>query len=1370
MALRSGARQPLTQRVTERIGSVVVSRAEPPGSPPVIEVRLLGRFVVTGGGKSIRTWPRPSARRLCQLVLVSPGRRISRESACEALFPSLSPEAAARSLYKVQSIARLALKQLGPQAVGLLCADPSQIWADPAVAVGVDLDAHEQELHAALNASPGPTRDASLVEALSTNGVPLEDEPAAEWAARVRERVEYLRQEARLELARDRSRGVGRSRPEEVMHAWQACLEADPTEEEAAAALMQLYVARGRRPAAVAVYERCRAALAHLGLTSSPPLDEVWAVAEGRGPGLTTRSSPAEPGLARVRQAEERRLVSVVFVELVPAGLGRQVDPEDLRELFGAGLAQTMSEVEAFGGTVASISGFGMSVLFGAPQSHEDDPERALRAALRIAAAVGQPGTGGGAPFSRPTSRMAAPQASLSVRIGVESGTAVVGPVGDGDQMRYAAVGEVVGLAAALQSAAKPGTVLVGPATRAAAEEIFEWGPSQGIPVSSGASPLSGSYLVGALPRSDAEAGRRGLAARATLVGRGADLGVLTDAVRAAVAGTGGAVVLAGEPGIGKTRLVWECRKFFMGWVGAASGRLPLWLAGCCASYASSTPYGPYQQLLCRFIGVPLEAGEAVLRPALGSAVRAVFAKDSDLLPVLAHMMGMAPGPGGAYLGRMGPAELQQLTFAAVRSLLAKLVSQGPTVLALEDLHWSDPTSLRLTAELASLASSGPLLILATRRPEPDPGIGELEAALGKGTGRPVRVVDLVPLQRPHERALARSLVPGVISDEVLDAICEGVDGNPLFLEERVAALQDTGALRHDGEGWRLGRDGTVPLPEALERLIRSREDRLSLPAREVVVAASVLGQEIEHSGLGVVSELEHGLDDAVAEVVSAGLLVEVPGSTGPLYRFRHALIREATYNGLLRSQRRQLHSRAAWELEARSEGRLDEVAAVLGGHFAAAGQADRAAHYLELAGDRAARIFANDEAVDLYRQTIAVIDQHTIADRSATGALGQVQSRTAVAVCEKLGALLALVDRFGEARAAVLDGLARTPVDDTLWAARLQCLLANIEGQDLRLNAKLEAYEAAQKLIGPCGLDDAQERVDIWLAIQVNKAACAAALTNDFEGAGSILASVQPLVNARGSPRVVADFYMCLSQQHIIRQRYRVDAEIVEEHRRAVKAAQELELPKWDLFRPETIRFCTMWNLGVALTWYGELDEARQVLNRTVEDTERLGTGNGRGMALMALAITAWRQGDVGLVRELATRARAAAVAGTNLYDVTATTAALDAWAAWRDQRPEQTIALATQAMDLWRSHLKAFPFRCVALFPVASAYVALGQTERAVDAARQTLEPPQARLPDELETSVQAACDAWDKGDPDKATPLVGEAVALAGELRYA
>ena len=144
----------------------------PNGNAGVVEVKLLGRFSVTLGDRSIRHWPRPSARRLCQLVLVSPGRRISRESACEALFPSLSPEAAARQLYRVQSMARQALREIGPQATGLLCADPIQIWTDPDVALEVDLDVHEGALRAALQASPGQLRDAALVEVLARGRFP----------------------------------------------------------------------------------------------------------------------------------------------------------------------------------------------------------------------------------------------------------------------------------------------------------------------------------------------------------------------------------------------------------------------------------------------------------------------------------------------------------------------------------------------------------------------------------------------------------------------------------------------------------------------------------------------------------------------------------------------------------------------------------------------------------------------------------------------------------------------------------------------------------------------------------------------------------------------------------------------------------------------------------------------------------------------------------------------------------------------------------------------------------------------------------------------------------------------------------------------
>ena len=242
-------------------------------------------------------------------------------------------------------------------------------------------------------------------------------------------------------------------------------------------------------------------------------------------------------------------------------------------------------------------------------------------------------------------------------------------------------------------------------------------------------------------------------------MGRQAELSVLDAALRGTEEGTGSVVVLVGEAGLGKTRLVQECRKRFMAWVGARSGRLPLWLEARCASYASTTPYGLYQHLLAAWVGVAPDQGQAVVAPALERALTAVMGSQ-ELSPLLARMMGLA---GGASLMRMSPPELQRATFAAMRSVVSRLVGVGPTVLVLEDLHWADAISLRLTEELSSLVGTGPLLLVITRRPEPDVGVSALELALGNALGPNLAKVELAPLvQTPSGhwpgRSLARAL------------------------------------------------------------------------------------------------------------------------------------------------------------------------------------------------------------------------------------------------------------------------------------------------------------------------------------------------------------------------------------------------------------------------------------------------------------------------------------------------------------------------------------------------------------------------------------------------------------------------------------
>ena len=239
----------------------------PPG-PSVATINLLGPFTITVDRRAAGPWPRPTAKRLCELVFLSHGRRVSRDLAREELFPGLDAHAGARALSKSLSLARGVLSELGEPAAGLLQGDLGHNWISPAILAKTDLEALEEALMAALAMVPGQDRDDRLVAALSEDAGLLADEPYTEWALRPLERLKALRQEARLTLARDRTRGAGHSRPEAVVAAWESCWGHDTACEEAAAALMRSYSAQGQRHLVVRTYEHCRSALEELGLVT----------------------------------------------------------------------------------------------------------------------------------------------------------------------------------------------------------------------------------------------------------------------------------------------------------------------------------------------------------------------------------------------------------------------------------------------------------------------------------------------------------------------------------------------------------------------------------------------------------------------------------------------------------------------------------------------------------------------------------------------------------------------------------------------------------------------------------------------------------------------------------------------------------------------------------------------------------------------------------------------------------------------------------------------------------------------------------------------------------------------------------------------
>ncbi len=715
-------------------------------------------------------------------------------------------------------------------------------------------------------------------------------------------------------------------------------------------------------------------------------------------------------------------------------------------------------------------------------------------------------------------------------------------------------------------------------------------------------------------------------------------------------------------------------------------------------------------------------------------------------------------------MARLGPEGLQRATFAAVRAVIARLVSRGPTVLVLEDLHWADPTSLRLTEEVATLAADGPLFLLVTRRPEPDSGVSALEGALEAAAGCHLRKVELSPLTEAAERELGRSLMGGDVGDEVVEGVCAGADGNPLFLEQRFSSLVETGALAKVGNAWRLSGTDGAEVPDVLERLIRARVDRLALRQREALVAASVLGTEFALSSLGALTDANGQLPAAVAELCATGLINQVRQLPEPVYRFRHALVQEATYRGMLRAQRRQLHARAAWGLEAASAGRLEEVAAVLGHHYAAAGETGRAVHHLEVAGDRAVSVFANDEAISSYRAALAVLGPGRPSD--------ELMAKAAVQLRTKLAYVLHWRSVGGKREAREVLGEAIGLVDErgSFQAARLQNLLGRMEIENHDYGAALAAFDAAEAWLGDRPGDQDQAVVALWLEIQLEGRALVYYFSNEPARGAAVLAEVGPAVEARGGPMQKVFFYTALLRSQLSQARHRVDEEIIATARAALAAAAEEVSDDYEpLTRPAWPGSgWKLFDLARCLVLHGDLDEAEERLNAASAIANRVGEPVLQLRCASLLALSALRRHDAVAVAALVPQALEAAEA-TSSPDSLAMAKAFLAWVAWREGRSAEVGPRAEEALALWAKTTGWQPVHWICLWPLIAVRLGTGHVSAAVDASRQLLEPSQQRLPDELEAPVVAAGAAWDIGDRELAGAKLAQAVELAERLRY-
>ena len=670
-------------------------------------------------------------------------------------------------------------------------------------------------------------------------------------------------------------------------------------------------------------------------------------------------SKATAAGPAAVR--EERKVLTALFADVVGStALGERLEAEDVKLVVGEAVARIVGEIEAFGGHVKDLAGDGVLAFFGAPTTREDDAERAVRAALRIVAEMDE--------YGREVLRGWGLE-GFGVRVGAATGAVVVGELGSGGHVEYAAFGDTVNVAARLQGHAEPGTVLVDQATQRAVETLFTWGDPRLLEVKGKAEVVEAWPVAGARAGGRKQRGVPGVDAH--LVGRARELGAGRELLDALRAGRGGVLVVSGEAGLGKSRLLLELRA-----LAEAPGAGIRWLEGRCVSYGESLPYWPFRDLLRGdWIGAGADEAELRVRVGLRRRLEQHFGTSAaEVYPYLGALLDLAlEHEAAAKTAELSPEALQWRTFEVVGELFARLAEEAPLVLSLEDLHWSDASSVLLLEQLLQLAEQSPVLLILSLRPERDHPAWGLRELAAREFPHLLREIDLAPLGDADGELLAALVGAGTLPAELERRVLHAAEGNPFFLEELVRSLIDAGALMRTADEWQFAHDVDVEVPQTVEKVILARIDRLSPQSHGVLTAASTLGRHFALPLLEAV--IDEGGAEALHELQRLGLVQQSRRWPQPEYRFKHALIQETAYRTLLAGPRAQLHRRAAEWLEERYAGRDDEVLGLLAHHWLAADDEDRALDYLLRAGDKARQEYALDEAIEHYRALLPLLE-----------------------------------------------------------------------------------------------------------------------------------------------------------------------------------------------------------------------------------------------------------------------------------------------------------------------------------------------------------------------------------------------------------
>jgi class 3 adenylate cyclase len=558
--------------------------------------------------------------------------------------------------------------------------------------------------------------------------------------------------------------------------------------------------------------------------------------------GRLSAAAPS-PLIEKMRTAKltgERKPVTALFADVVGStALAERLDPEDWTAIMNEAFDEMSKAVFRYEGTIAQLQGDAMVAFFGAPVAHEDDPDRAVRAALDMVAAIDE--------FARQLK--ATDGIDFRIRAGINSGPVVVGNVGTDLRYEYTALGDAMNVAARMQTAAEPGSVLISASTRRLVADAFETEDLGKIELKGKAEPVHAYRVLApkAVPLRTRGLERAGL--ESPMVGRASQLETLQSLYGVVQAGRSRVAFLVGEPGIGKSRLLAEFRRWVTdeGQANAAGAASSTWLEGRCVSYGRNLPYHLLLDLVRFTLQIPFAGTETEARAALDRRLADYLGDDAtDTAPYLAHLLALPLRPDEADRALIDPEVMQGRYVAAIHRLLRELSSRGPVVLVCEDLHWADPASIALVSQLLPLAAQLPVFFIAALRADTDSAGWRLVSAARELFGEALVEMHLEPLSETDSRDLVANLLEiESLPDGVRESILSRAEGNPFFVEEVIRMLIERGVIERHEDRWIANAEvGSVDIPETLHGLLLARIDQLPDAAKQSLRVASVIGRQ----------------------------------------------------------------------------------------------------------------------------------------------------------------------------------------------------------------------------------------------------------------------------------------------------------------------------------------------------------------------------------------------------------------------------------------------------------------------------------------------------------------------------------------------